>query len=169
MGRTWQSDAGFTARLRTFVDSLGTSDRKVALGMGITPAAISSALGGRSYLAPENLRKLHDLYGLNINWLLSGEGEMLLAGRAGANTSGAPRLRSVREPSPVDPVGPRPTPTVDLAILAACISAVKDGLSAHKRTIPSAKEAEIVAALYDVCVTAGTKRPAGALLRLLVS
>jgi transcriptional regulator with XRE-family HTH domain len=72
-------DPDFAERLRLFLDTLHPTNRQVALSVGISSSALSAVLAGKSYLHPEHLRKLHDLYGLNLNWLLSGTGPMIVS------------------------------------------------------------------------------------------
>ncbi len=68
-------------RLRLFRESLGASQEKFASMIGGTKRAIQNNESGKT--AP-NSKLLHGLValGLNINWLLSGEGPMLLVGLA---------------------------------------------------------------------------------------
>lgn len=67
----------FGARLRSWRRGADLTQEKVAKSIGISIPAFGRAENGLNYLAPENLSKLNEIYGLNINWLLTGKGEML--------------------------------------------------------------------------------------------
>lgn len=65
--------------------------------------------------------------GINANWLLTGEGPMLLKELGAASPAG-----------------------LDLARLQLAIATVEEGLSANKRVMAPDKKAELVLAVYDL-------------------
>ncbi len=67
---------GFGTRLRTFRENLRLSQAEIAEKVVISQAGWWQAENGRHHLALDNLVTLHDLYGLNLNWLLTGMGPM---------------------------------------------------------------------------------------------
>ena len=69
--------------------------------------------------------------GVNLNWLLTGEGEM----RAGAASAPA-----------------KPAQPLDRELLAAAVQGVQEGLHAIKRTLSPEKHAELILASYELLV-----------------
>lgn len=65
--------------------------------------------------------------GINANWLLTGEGPMLLA--------------DLRQQAPVN---------LDLERLRLALETAEEGLVAAKRALPPAKKADLVLAVYDL-------------------
>lgn len=55
----------------------GIKNRDVAEAMGITPSNVSNMLAGRDSLGRARAQLLHDTFGFNIHFLLTGEGDLL--------------------------------------------------------------------------------------------
>lgn len=68
---------GFGERLSAFRLEKRLSQQDIASALGISQPSYGKAENGHNFLSPENLSKLNEIYGLNINWLLTGKGEML--------------------------------------------------------------------------------------------
>ena len=59
------------------------SQNEIADNMDITPQVITEILGGRMNLNAEKAVKFCTLYGFSVEWLLTGEGEMLKSAASG--------------------------------------------------------------------------------------
>ena len=86
--------------------------------------------------------------GINANWLLTGEGPMLLADLQ------APAAQAV------------PPGALDIARMHLAIEAVEEGLEAAKRVMAPAKKADLVLAVYDLLDDA-TEASKGKVLKLV--
>lgn len=58
--------------------------KDVAGVLGLTPATISNFTHGRTPINSEHLAKLSEVYGVSVDWLLTGEGAMYLDERTAA-------------------------------------------------------------------------------------
>lgn len=75
-------------RLKRLLEILGLSQKEFADALKISPGRINDLLKGRTNdLSSEALRKIRDVYDINPLWLLTGEGEMLLADVSSTNTN----------------------------------------------------------------------------------
>ena len=64
-------------RFKIFRESLSMTQSQLANNINLSSAAIGLIEKNKCFLKAENLNKLIDLYQLNINWLLTGNGKML--------------------------------------------------------------------------------------------
>ncbi|MDP3333971.1 MAG: helix-turn-helix transcriptional regulator [Methylotenera sp.] len=76
--------------------------------------------------------------GLNANWLLTGEGEMLIENM---------------QPLPLAPIG-----FLDKKRMRMAIETVEEGLAATRSTMEPAKKAELVLAVYDLLEESGVNK-----------
>lgn len=65
-------------RLRLFRKSRNVTIQELSEQTGLSKGMISEAETGRNKPSPTLMLALHKLYGLDINWLLTGEGKMIL-------------------------------------------------------------------------------------------
>ena len=63
-------------RFKTFRESLGLSQAQIAGEIEITAGAIGLVEKDKSFLKLDNLLKLSELYNLNLDWLITGNGSM---------------------------------------------------------------------------------------------
>lgn len=70
-------------RLLTVIRHAGLNQKYFAEKIGVTAAFITDVLKGRSGLSQASLMKIRDEYDINVDWLLSGEGDMFLPARDG--------------------------------------------------------------------------------------
>ena len=89
----------------------------------------------------DHLLRLHDIYGVDINWLLTGEGTASLKEGEGA--------------------------AVDMGLLCDTISAVENWLEHHKRRLPPEKKAEVILYLYEEYLDKEEKPETATVERLL--
>lgn len=122
-------------RLRVFRESKSLPQIKLAAAVGGTIRGIQDNELGKS--AP-NSKVLYGLalMGLNVNWLLTGEGPMLIGDLA---------LR-----------GSRP-PKIDQEILAYAIEALDEELKRRKEHRSSAQYANLIGILYNYCLETGER------------
>lgn len=69
-------------RLTELRKHLALTQNEMAEAVGVSQVAIQKAESGKSFLKIDNLQILVDLYGVNLNWLVSGEGETFLNSKA---------------------------------------------------------------------------------------
>nr|WP_031436568.1 hypothetical protein [Methylobacter tundripaludum] len=83
--------------------------------------------------------------GISIDWLLSGEGEMLFADRATPAQSA-----QLAPPSPID-----------AETLAFVIESLETGLSKRKLTIDAVRKANLIQLMYEYCLLDSGNKQAG--------
>lgn len=84
-------------RLETLIQNLELNQKDFASKIGISPSRITELRRGRiKTLSSDTLIRIHQEFGVNINWLLTGEGEMFLT----STTQSAP---AVPDPAPEQP------------------------------------------------------------------
>ncbi|MBI0166450.1 helix-turn-helix transcriptional regulator [Bartonella sp. M0280] len=111
-------------RLRLIRQRNGNLDRDVfAKNLGINAKTLANYERGDSAPDAPTLAQYQKLYGININWLLSGAGDMTLNG---ADTM------------------------IDNERLTMAISAVEEGLQRVKKTLEPAVKAELIAIAYKI-------------------
>lgn len=70
-------------RLKELIQALEMSQVEFAKNLGIAKSTVSDVINGRLKDLPNPVQlKLYREYNVNLNWLLTGEGEMFLAGNA---------------------------------------------------------------------------------------
>lgn len=67
-------------RLKKFREELGLSPKEMAESMGLAYSSYKDIESGRNNISATALRKLLNLYGLDTNWLVNGEGPMRIIG-----------------------------------------------------------------------------------------
>lgn len=134
-------------RLRELRHRLGFHRRSdMAQHLGL-PSSTYSAYEGDA--GPPKVEWLMELArrGVNLNWLLTGEGEMFIPPHA-VTSSGAP----VTAPSPASGKRPRPAeprePDVDPYLLAAMISRVEREERDRSQSLTVLEKGEMIAHLY---------------------
>lgn len=70
-------------KLAKFFISIGLSQKDVANRMGTSSAYINALLNGRKAIGKKQAAKMENLFGLSSSWLLTGQGEMLIASADG--------------------------------------------------------------------------------------
>lgn len=81
-------------RLRIFAKYIGTSKRLAEM-LGMTPQSLNFYLKGKREPGANILKRLLDL-GLNINWLLTGEGEMLTYSESNHGVNSSELMNKIR-------------------------------------------------------------------------
>lgn len=66
-------------RLRKFREELGLSPKEMGESLGLAYTSYKDIESGRSNISATALRKLLNLYGLDANWLVNGEGPMRIS------------------------------------------------------------------------------------------
>jgi transcriptional regulator with XRE-family HTH domain len=67
-----------SGRLKLIRETIGISQSEFARTLGFAPSFISGIERDKKDVSRELLQKLLQIYHVNINWLLSGEGKMFL-------------------------------------------------------------------------------------------
>lgn len=70
-------DSFFHDTLKKFFKRQGITQQQIGDALGTTQVYVNSILNGRAPIGKSTAVKLHDLYGLSVAWLLTGEGEMM--------------------------------------------------------------------------------------------
>lgn len=112
-------------RLKAARAEIGLSQKEMAAQSGVSARGYQGYEDGRSLPGAEAIAGFVRL-GINANWLLTGDGSMLLSGPQAS--IGAP----------------------DAARLRLAIEAAEEGLSAAGRVMGPDKKAELVLAIYDL-------------------
>jgi transcriptional regulator with XRE-family HTH domain len=120
-------------RLRLYRESLATTQEKFAGMIGGTKRAIQNNEAGTTAPNSRLLRRLSEL-GLNVNWLLTGNGPMLLAELARSENW-------------------------DPELLVFVIETVSDNLRNMGRELPPNKFAQIVVLFYEDCHKSQSRNP----------
>lgn len=68
-------------RLKELLYTLDITATELAAKLNVTKSTISSALNGNSLPSSKVLMPLGDVFNVNINWLLLGQGEMFIKGK----------------------------------------------------------------------------------------
>ena len=120
-------------RLKDLMDILHVNKSTLAADMGLTPSAITDFFKGRSSnLSSSSLGKIAVKYRVNLNWLLTGEGEMLLSDKPISHEVPTAHMESA-----------------DLELLKDIIEIVTDIQNKKGLKVPGAKFAEIIFLLYE--------------------
>lgn len=127
---------------------IGTRMKAARAVLGLSQDGLAKAVGGSKRGIQDNEARnrvpggevicgLIDL-GINANWLLTGEGPMLLA----------------------DLQVPASATAIDQEILATVIESVESALKARKLALAPVKKAALIGLLYDYCIDTGKQEPA---------
>jgi len=67
-------------RLESILQSLNITQKAFALSIDVSPGNVSDWLSNKRNISPslEALARISEVYKINLNWLLTGEGEMFL-------------------------------------------------------------------------------------------
>lgn len=75
-------DNFFYDTLKKFFKAQGITQQQIGDALGTTQVYVNSILNGRAQIGKSTAKKFHDLYGLSVAWLLTGEGEMMATNNA---------------------------------------------------------------------------------------
>lgn len=75
-------DNFFYDTLKKFFKAKGITQQQIGDALGTTQVYVNSILNGRAQIGKSTAKKFHDLYGLSVAWLLTGEGEMMATNNA---------------------------------------------------------------------------------------
>lgn len=70
-------DNFFYDTLKKFFKAQGITQQQIGDALGTTQVYVNSILNGRAQIGKSTAKKFHDLYGLSVAWLLTGEGNMI--------------------------------------------------------------------------------------------
>lgn len=70
-------DEKFYIQLKKFFKRKGITQAEIAERYGTTQAYINLLLNGKTPIGKSCAVKLHELYGLSVSWLLTGDGNMI--------------------------------------------------------------------------------------------
>jgi transcriptional regulator with XRE-family HTH domain len=124
-------------RLKEARNRLGLSQQSMAEKIGSSKTGIQANEGGSNLPGAAVLASMYRL-GVSVDWLLSGNGPMLLADMA-----------EVRNPSPA----------LDRELLFYVMDVVDQELKRRKLSLPNRKFAELVSVFYEVCLETGKRDP----------
>ena len=62
--------------VKAYIEEYGFVQKDIAQKMGISPASLNNMLNGRDNIGKRRAQKLHDIFGFNIVFLLTGEGSL---------------------------------------------------------------------------------------------
>lgn len=69
----------FFENLKTFFKKQGITQTEIASAMGIQQSYVAKLFNGHKNMTKNMAQRLHDVYGLSVAWLLTGEGNMMAA------------------------------------------------------------------------------------------
>jgi transcriptional regulator with XRE-family HTH domain len=72
-----------SARLKELLFRLNLNQQAFAEKLGVSQSAVSQVLRDKTKLSFDTLQKIADVYQVNLNWLVAGQGEMFPAAAAG--------------------------------------------------------------------------------------
>jgi len=105
-------------RLRAFLQSRALSQTDFAEALGLSRQFISQVLAGTKQLSRESAEKINAVYGLSLDWLLLGEGDIY----GGTTTTQPAHTVTVAGSSAMPPRGARP-----VMICPRCFSSLEGG------------------------------------------
>lgn len=121
-------------RLRAFREHLSMSQEALGRAIGGTKRGVQDNELGKSSPQSRYLGRLAEM-GLNINWLLTGDGRMLMKEmEAGAQ-------------APVSPL--------DVEILELVLDRLEEKIASSGKRVSAKKKAELVALLYEYIIDTG--------------
>jgi len=66
-----------TEAMKRYFALNGIRNRDIADAMGVAPSNVSNMLAGRDSMGRARAQQLHDVFGFNVHFLLTGEGDLL--------------------------------------------------------------------------------------------
>lgn len=66
-----------TEAMKRYFALNGIRNRDIAEAMGVAPSNVSNMLAGRDSMGRARAQQLHDVFGFNIHFLLTGKGDLL--------------------------------------------------------------------------------------------
>lgn len=85
-------------RLLELIDKLGMNQKSFADALGITGAAITEVVKGRTKgLSEQTLSAIALKFNVNLNWLLTGKGEMFLPGKESKKEAPPESAKSIKD------------------------------------------------------------------------
>lgn len=90
-------DSFFHDTLKKFFKRQGITQQQIGDALGTTQVYVNSILNGRAPIGKSTAVKLHDLYGLSVAWLLTGEGEMMASSNATTINIGRDSIKGGRD------------------------------------------------------------------------
>ncbi|EKN89889.1 DNA-binding helix-turn-helix protein [Leptospira interrogans str. 2003000735] len=66
-------------RTKKLLKTLKVTQAEFAVKIGMTPQGFSNAIAGRQEISGKALRKAREIYSVNLDWWLSGVGEMFIS------------------------------------------------------------------------------------------
>lgn len=90
-------DSFFHDTLKKFFKRQGITQQQIGDALGTTQVYVNSILNGRAPIGKSTAVKLHDLYGLSVAWLLTGEGEMMASSNATTINIGRDSIKEGRD------------------------------------------------------------------------
>jgi len=127
--------SSISKRLRFVRESLGIGQADASSKFGIPASTYRKYESGPSEPGSDALAGIART-GINVNWLLTGDGAMLLSDIKPQSTSGA----------------------LDSTRLQLAIETVEEGLTATKTTMAAAKKSELVLAVYELLEEPGVSK-----------
>ncbi len=135
--RERQESGGFSVRLREVIDAYGSASG-LAKAIDRSEGAVRKWLRGESEPNVTDLRTVCEKTGTRIEWLVTGQGPRE------ADTSAIHDLTA----SPYHGV---PHDPVNVQLLEAILSAVREELRGARVDLPPPKEAMLVVTVYELC------------------
>lgn len=66
-----------SVEIKAYFRSKGITQQQIADMLGVSQPYVGCLLRGEKAFGKNQARKFHDLFGFNVSWLLTGEGDML--------------------------------------------------------------------------------------------
>lgn len=128
-------------RLRRCAQIAGSGERLSQIS-AIPRRTLESYLSGQSEPNVSRLVALAEAVGVSVEWLATGEGEM---------------MRDARDEPPAFDVGlPLPqhrgAASVDTALLKLCVEELEDHLDRKRLQLSATKKAEVISLLYEISI-----------------
>lgn len=86
-------DEKFIEKLRKFFENQNVTQKRIAEDLSVSPTYVNKLMTGQKGFGKKTAQQFHDLYGLSVSWLITGEGDMLNAPPPAADVRGKrPRI-----------------------------------------------------------------------------
>jgi transcriptional regulator with XRE-family HTH domain len=134
-------------RIAEVRNALGLTQKGMSSHIGMALPSFKDYEGGKTMPGGEAMQSFIRA-GINANWLLTGEGPML--------------LKDLQKE-------PEPAPALDAETLATAIQGLEEALEVRGLQLAPAKKARAIGVLYDFCKKSGQQEPgiAGRILELM--